>query len=185
MTANSDYDSRFFPLDSLDVAIIAELQRDGRKPLSELGKQMGVSHGTVRNRIERLRAEGILKIKAVVDPGTVGFPTQVWIGINADLTSMSTLPKQLAKLPEVVYVASLTGRFDAVISAVFASSDHLRRFLVDRLSKVRGIRSTETFHILSPAKRGWDWEVPILQASKKSRQPKHQTGSRAPSARST
>ncbi|MBI4277313.1 MAG: Lrp/AsnC family transcriptional regulator [Armatimonadetes bacterium] len=151
-------------LDHLDLALIARLQDSGRTPLVELAKQLGVSHGTIRNRLERLQTDGILKVVATVEPVRVGFPIQVLIGINADLRRMVTIEKHLATFQEVTFVATLTGRLDFIIGAAFASSDDLRHFLQEKLAKVAGIRRTETFHILDLGKRLWQWAVPVATA---------------------
>jgi len=148
-------------LDQLDLALIGQLQRDGRKGLTALAKDLGVSHGTVRNRLDRLRASGILRVSAVVDPAKIGYPIQVLIGASANLAQLEPAEKELSRLEEVTFVATLTGRFDFLIFAAFASDVHLREFLVHKLSKIKGIRSTETFHTLSLGKRVWQWEVPV------------------------
>ncbi len=147
-------------MDVLDRAIISELQRDGRIPLTELGSKLGVSHGTVRNRLERLLKEQVIQIVAVIDPAKAGFPTQVLLGIGAVLDRMLTIEKELARLSEVYFVSTVTGRLDFLVAAAFASDFQLRDFLARKLSKIEGIRATETFHIIHAAKRNWQWKIP-------------------------
>ena len=152
-------------LDQLDLALIGQLQRDGRKALTALAQELGISHGTVRNRLERLLASGVVKVSAVVDPAKIGYPLQVLIGVSANLTHLEPTEKELTRFEEVTFVATLTGRFDFLIFAAFASDVHLREFLMHKLSKIRGIRATETFHILNLGKRVWQWEVPVRKPS--------------------
>ncbi|HEV8353514.1 MAG TPA: Lrp/AsnC ligand binding domain-containing protein [bacterium] len=147
-------------LDERDFALITLLQLDGRMPLTELGGRLGVTHATVRSRLERLRTRGIIRITAVADPSKVGFPTQVILGIVGNLAHMPQIEKQLTQLEEVSYVATTTGRLDFIVVASFGSDTDLREFLVHKLSKIEGIRSTETFHILSLGKRVWQWRLP-------------------------
>ncbi|MBI4278488.1 MAG: Lrp/AsnC family transcriptional regulator [Armatimonadetes bacterium] len=149
------------PLDQLDLALVAQLQQAGRTPLTELAARLGVSHGTVRNRLERLLSARVLRVVATVDPAKVGFPAQVLIGIHGDLHRMAAIEKQLAEFEEVTFVSTLTGRLDFVIGAVFVSDAALRDFLVNKLSTVKGIRGTETFHVLNLGKRLWQWEIPV------------------------
>ena len=149
-------------MDVLDRAIISELQRDGRVPLTELGSRLGVSHGTVRNRLERLLEEQVIQIVAVIDPAKAGFPTQVLLGIGAVLDRMLTIEKELARLSEVYFVSTTTGRLDFLVAAAFASDFQLRDFLARKLSKIDGIRATETFHIIHTGKRLWQWKIPAL-----------------------
>jgi Lrp/AsnC family transcriptional regulator for asnA, asnC and gidA len=148
-------------LDDLDLALVERLQRDGRRSLTDLAQELSVSHGTVRNRLERLFANGAIRISAHVDPTRVGFPTLVFIGINADLSHLESLESKLAELPEVIFVATVTGRYDFLIGGAFLTDNHLRSFLVRKLSKLSGIKSTETLHMLNLGKRTWQWEIPV------------------------
>ena len=146
-------------LDQLDYAIIDFLRDDGRMPLTELGHRLGVSHATVRNRLERLVAEKVIRITAVVDPAKVGFDTHVLFGITGGLKEAPEIEKALAEFEETSYVATTSGRLDFIAAAAFSSDEELREFLIRKLSKVRGIRATETFHILNLVKRTWQWKM--------------------------
>jgi len=153
---------KFHP-DSLDAALIAALQIDGRLSFTELGTKIGVSHATIRNRLERLLAHEVIRTVAVIDPIKVGFPVQVLIGIRADLNAMSEIGERLSDLEEVFFVAATTGRFDFFIFAALSSDEHLRDFLTRKLARIRGLRDTETFHVLSMTKRIWDWRPRIAR----------------------
>ncbi|MFY9186996.1 MAG: winged helix-turn-helix transcriptional regulator, partial [Bacillota bacterium] len=59
-------------LKDLDVAILSYLKQDGRTPFTFIAQELGVAEGTVRKRVARLIEEGIIEIKAVVDPFKVG-----------------------------------------------------------------------------------------------------------------
>jgi Lrp/AsnC family transcriptional regulator for asnA, asnC and gidA len=147
-------------LDDLDRALIAELQTDGRASLSYLASRLGVTHTTVRNRLERLLSEKIINIVAVVDPAKIGFATQVYIGITADLRKLESIQAKLVRLEEVNFVSSMTGRLDFLVGALFRSNTQLHDFLVHRLSSIGGLLRTETSHVLHLAKRPWQWRIP-------------------------
>jgi len=131
----------------------------------------------VRNRIARLLSNGVVRMTAIVDPAKVGFPMQVVIGINVDLARMERIENQLAAFEEVTHVSTLTGRLDFLIFAAFPSSADLRKFLVGKLSKIEGIRRTETFHVLNLAKRMWHWKVQERTGSHKRRRSRNWSSS--------
>ena len=54
--------------DKLNRSIIQMLQTDGRMPFSEIANELGVSEGTIRNRIANMKKAGLLRIVAIVDP---------------------------------------------------------------------------------------------------------------------
>lgn len=153
-------------LDKLDLSIIALLQEDGRRPLTDLGAELGVSHGTVRNRLHKLNSEQVIRMAAIVDPAKVGFLTQVFIGMGVELKQILEVERQCLELEEVFFVVTVTGRYDIIIGAAFASDASLRDFITQKLSKVKGIRLTETLHVLSTGRRLWQWRVPSTGTSR-------------------
>ena len=59
-------------LDTTDREIIRLLTQDGRASYSDISKQVGVSVGTVRNRITAMRESGVLHLNVWLDPYRVG-----------------------------------------------------------------------------------------------------------------
>ncbi len=47
-------------MDNQDLRLIALLREDARMPVAQIAKQLGVSRGTVQNRIDRLVAQRVL-----------------------------------------------------------------------------------------------------------------------------
>lgn len=61
-------------LDTTDWFILAELQRDGRLPLTELARRVSLSASATTERVRRLEAAGVISgYRAVVDLGKVGY----------------------------------------------------------------------------------------------------------------
>jgi len=107
------------PSDDLNKQIIHMLQDDGRLPYDEIAARLGVSAGTVRNRVTRMRDAGLLQIVAIVDPVAVDYETDAMLGIK---TAPGIAPQQvaerLADFPAVVYIAWVSGQFDLLIEVV-------------------------------------------------------------------
>ena len=107
------------PSDDLNKRIIAMLQDDGRLPYDEIAARLGISAGTVRNRVTRMRAAGLLQIVAVVDPVAVDYETDAMLGIK---TAPGIAPRQvadrLAGYSTVVYIVWVSGQFDLLIEVV-------------------------------------------------------------------
>ena len=60
-------------LDSYDIKILAELQRDGRIAMADLAKRVGLSTSPCWRRKKRLEEAGIIRgYTAVVRPQSVG-----------------------------------------------------------------------------------------------------------------
>lgn len=107
------------PSEALNKQIIQLLKEDGRLPYDEIAMRLGVSAGTVRNRVTRMREAGLLQIVAVVDPVAVDYETDAMLGIK---TAPGVSPQQvadwLAAYPEVVYIIWVSGQFDLLVEVV-------------------------------------------------------------------
>src|SRR3990172_6450874 len=67
-------------LDDLDRRLITLLMEDASRTNVFLARELGVSDGTVRNRIQNLIEKGVMEIVAVVDPWKVGHKLQIICG---------------------------------------------------------------------------------------------------------
>ena len=65
--------SRKISLDSADIRILRELQRDAARPVAEIAAAVGMSQTPCWRRIKRLREEGVIRATvAVLDRARLG-----------------------------------------------------------------------------------------------------------------
>lgn len=143
-------------LDATSKKIIEQLQEDGRRPYSTIGRAVGLSEAAVRQRVQRLVESGVVQIVAVTDPLQVGFARQAMIGIQAD-GDLETLADRLAALPEVDYVVITAGSFDLLVELVCEDDEHLLEVLNSSIRALPGVRRTETFVYLKLRKQLYNW----------------------------
>lgn len=144
-------------LDALDKGIIRALQRDGRASFSAMARALGVTEGTVRNRLSLLLADRVIRVVAVADLLKVGMHAAAITGMNVQRSKMSRALARLMEMPEVRYVAITTGTFDIIIEVVLPDTDSLHDFLVDGLASVPGLIRTDTSMILKIHKQSYVW----------------------------
>jgi len=142
-------------LDHLDHQIVDALVRDGRRPYVRIAADLGVSEASVRQRVARLTADGVMQIMAVTNPLKLGFEVVCMLGITVDKASLEKAGEQLAALPEVTYLVACTGRFDYLVEVTCQDNRHLLGFLTHKLGEVTGIGSTESFGYLSVLKESY------------------------------
>jgi Lrp/AsnC family transcriptional regulator for asnA, asnC and gidA len=143
-------------LDATSKKIIEQLQEDGRRPYSTIGRAVGLSEAAVRQRVQRLVESGVVQIVAVTDPLQVGFSRQAMIGIQAD-GDLETLADRLAALPEVDYVVVTAGSFDILVELVCEDDEHLLKLLNSTIRVLPGVQRTETFVYLKLRKQFYNW----------------------------
>jgi Lrp/AsnC family transcriptional regulator for asnA, asnC and gidA len=132
-------------LDETDLKIIEALRKDGREAFAQIAEQLGVSPGMVRQRYNRLVEMGFLKVVAITNPLRMGLKTMAMIGIRVDGDKLLQVAEKIAAFEEVVYIVIVSGRY-GILAEVFCR-DHadLLTFLTEKLSRIDGVRETESF----------------------------------------
>ncbi|KNB51239.1 Lrp/AsnC family transcriptional regulator [Streptomyces caatingaensis] len=144
------------PLDAVSLAIIEQLQEDGRRPYAAIGKAVGLSEATVRQRVQKLLDQGVMQIVAVTDPLTVGLRRQAMVGVNVD-GDLDPVADALTAMDEVEYVVVTAGSFDLLIEIVCEDDEHLLDVINKRVRTLPGVRSTESFVYLKLRKQTYTW----------------------------
>ena len=143
-------------LDDVSKAIIEQLQGDGRRSYSDIGKAVGLSEAAVRQRVQKLTESGVMQIVAVTDPMQLGFYRQAMIGVRVtgDTTRVA---EELGSLDAVDYVVLTAGSFDILAEVVCESDEDLIELLNKRIRSIDGVLSTETFVYLELHKQLYNW----------------------------
>ncbi len=139
-------------IDEKDIEIIKELRQEGRASYREIAEKLDVSPGTVRNRINELEEEGIIKgYHAVVDWDKLGYEVAAIIGIEIKSRSLDQLTEKLKSIPNVYAVYTTTGQYDLFIGFKCKSMQELDEFVKNELAHP-SIAKTTTFIILDEEK---------------------------------
>lgn len=116
--------------DVLTTQIIHLLQEDGRMPYSTIASQIGVSEGTVRNRVRQLLDDQSITIQAEALPAAFGYHVNTVTFIKVKPSSnIDVVAAQFLPIEEVYYIVQMTGRFDLGLAAFHRSTEDYRLFL--------------------------------------------------------
>jgi DNA-binding Lrp family transcriptional regulator len=137
----------------LDIEIIKLLQSDARKPFTAIGEELGLPESTVRKRVDRLEATGVLQFTGFADPLRLGFQYWSYISIKVEFSALERTARAIASHHEVFFAGIITGEYNLFIAAVFRSNTDLLHFLNERLPKTPGIVETATSNVLRIFKR--------------------------------
>ena len=145
-------------LDDVSKAIIEELQQDGRRSYAAIGKVVGLSEATVRQRVQRLIDSGVMQVVAVTDTLELGFARQAMIGIRVR-GELEPVADAVAALDEVDYVVITAGSYDLLVEVVCESDEALLHILSSKIRTMQNVVSTETFMYLKLRKQTYSWGV--------------------------
>ena len=129
-------------LDDLDVAIVDALLEDGRRPARHIARALTVSESTVRQRLDRLLADGVVRITAWVEGGTLDRPVAAYCFVRVRGDAMAAA-RVLADFDEVDWIIVSTDATTIVCSAAVRDHPGLLAFVNERVRPIAGV---ETVH---------------------------------------
>ena len=130
-------------LDDLDHQIVERLARDARVSNRAIAAELGVTEGTIRTRVKRLQAEGLIQFTVVTDFRMAGSPNLVMFGIHADPSRVEGIAKQISAIPEINCVIVLLGRYSVLAMALLQTVEQLNDLLLTRIRTLEGVREVE------------------------------------------
>lgn len=132
-----------FTIDETDQAIILKLKEDGRATNREIAEALGLTANTVSSRIRQMEAAEFLKVIAVSDFAAHGHDILIQLAIEVDNRPAIEAARQIAAFPEVFAAHVVNGNYDIDLLLAVPDFDALKRFMLEKLSRVKGIRSVQ------------------------------------------
>lgn len=131
-------------MDELDRNILDMLEEDGRMPFTRIADELDVSEGTVRNHVDAMLEEGIIKRFTV----EVGWEQELRVVVMAALNPATPIDDIIENLPVDCTVDEVTGEWDLIIRFGRERSEAVNATL-ETIRKVDGVERTETFTVLA------------------------------------
>ncbi|MEV7969478.1 Lrp/AsnC family transcriptional regulator [Sphaerisporangium sp. NPDC088356] len=123
-------------LDATDWSILVEVQRDGRIPLTELGRRVNLSASAVTERVRRLESTGVITgYHAGVDLEKVGLTVLAVVRLKYPGSRHEPLHRLLAERFEILECLRTTGDDCYTLKVAAASMAHLEK-LIDELAQL-------------------------------------------------
>lgn len=124
-------------MDTLDRAIVAELQRDGRLTNLDLASRVGLTPAPCLRRVRRLEEDGVITgYTAVIDQDSIGRGFEVIIHadlVAKDLATVEAFENRVAAMSEVAELRRMFGIPDYVIRVQVADLAAYERWLTTQL----------------------------------------------------
>lgn len=144
-------------LDRLDARIVAELQKDGRRPVVELAEKIGLSGTPCARRIRQLEQSGVIQgYTAIVDPARLGLKVQAFVQVKLERHTDEKLEqfrREIGALEDVVSCYATTGEYDFLLQLVAPDLESLSAIVLKKLVKIPGVRDVHSSIVLDTVKR--------------------------------
>ena len=131
-------------IDNVDQALIALLRQNARASVATLATKLGVSRGTVTNRMEKLEQGGLIVGYTVrLRPDAQPEVLRAWMSIEIVGNDTRRVMASLLGDPGVAALHSTNGRWDVLAEPQVGSLEELSRTL-ERIRLIKGISNSET-----------------------------------------
>ena len=143
-------------IDKFDLAILQELQTDGRLTNAELAQRVGLSAAPCWRRVRALEDAGFIKgYRAEIDRHKIGLGVLAFVRVDAERSAgaaTKALEDEIRRLPEVVacHYISGTGTFELQVMAT--DLDAFSRFSINTLLKLPNVKDIHTSFSLGEVK---------------------------------
>jgi Lrp/AsnC family leucine-responsive transcriptional regulator len=152
-------------LDAIDRRILRHLQQDARLSTADLAQKVGLSTTPVWRRVRALETSGVIKgYQALVDADAVGLRVSVFVHVSLEKqveSALEAFEAAIRRRPEVMECYLMTGDADYLLRVVVSDLRDYERFIMDHLTRIRGIASIKSSFALRPVKHGA--ELPLAE----------------------
>jgi len=132
-----------FKFTELDEDIIRILKKDGRASNHKIAEQLDVTTSMIATRIRRMEKAKAMRVVTVSDFSAYNYDVLLPIGIDVKGRRANDVAEDLAKLDEVASVQLVSGKHDIEILVTLPGLEQMGPFLLEKLSKVKGVRSLD------------------------------------------
>lgn len=143
-------------LDSFDHRILTVLAGEGRLPVIELARRIGLSKSPTQARLRRLEASGVIRgYRALLDPVRLGLDHVAFVEVRLSDTRESALAAfnaAVARIPEIEEAHLIAGNFDYLLKVRTRDMPSYRRVLADGISTLPGVAGTSTYVVMEAVK---------------------------------
>jgi DNA-binding Lrp family transcriptional regulator len=136
-------------MDDTDRRLIALLRKDARSSIATLAAKLGVSRGTVTNRLRKLEDEHVIvgysvRLRPDAEPNQI----RAWMGVLVEGNQTRAVMASLLGEPGVAALHDTNGRWD-LLAELRAESNAELSAVLERVRLIKGIANTETSILLA------------------------------------
>ena len=134
-------------LDAYDSKILAELQRDARLTMAELGRRVHLSQPAVTERVRKLELSGVIEgYRAKVNYAALGYAIRAIVRVGR--VEYARVVKLIEQTPEIVNALNVTGEDSWILEIAVIDVAHLDAVV----SKFCIVTETATCIVLNAAR---------------------------------
>lgn len=145
-----------------ELAVLAMLHGDGRMSLREVARRLDYPESQVRSIFRKLEnTPGMLNYQTIVNPRSLANPYQCELYIKASYRYLPDILRTLTAFPEVVGLATITGKQNLAVTVGTPSRNTLQRIVAELIPAMEGVLETEVISLHRGFKFDGSWTIPV------------------------
>ncbi len=133
-------------VDDIDEKILSLLEENARMSYVEIGNSVGLSEGAVRNRIQSLVSDNVIKKFTIEKSTSHGVRALTMLSVNPSIPTYE-VSKMVSELNGVERIFEVTGEYDIVLVSSSPNIDGINLCIED-IRKIPGVEKTNTIIVL-------------------------------------
>jgi Lrp/AsnC family transcriptional regulator for asnA, asnC and gidA len=134
-------------LDALDLEILKALQENSKQTYSAVGRQLGLAHSTVYDRIRKMEKNGVIKKWTVdIDLEKIGINyITARMTVYTDPKESDNVAQKLSEATEVLEVSiSLSDEMLIIAKVLARDRNELHSFIAKKVAPLQGVLRIRT-----------------------------------------
>ena len=156
-------------IDGIDAKILHLIQRNAALSVADIAEKVGLSSSPCWRRIKRMEEIGIIKQRVtILDRTKLGLDFEVFVAVKLALpnrTNMEKFEKAVARMPEIVQCASVTGAVDFMLRVVTKDMHSYEDFLREVLLSIDLISDVQSRIVLRQTKESYAIPLNLISSA--------------------
>lgn len=129
----------FAELDAIDLKILQSLAEDGRAVLADVGKKVNLSSVAVKNRLDKLLKEKVIRIEAALNMDQF-YTMCAQIYVETDEETVERLIEKFEKRQEVYHLVRVTGMYNLLVGVLGSKWQSVQDFIETEIRPIPTVR---------------------------------------------
>lgn len=133
-------------------SIFVPLSQDGRQSNREVARQLGISEGTVRQRLNKMLQAGDMQFEVVCNPATLRLETAAIARITTLARDTKEVLEHLKQLESISFLVEVTGKANIFALTTATGPQELGDLCDNQILSIPGVQSMQVHLLISTAK---------------------------------
>lgn len=139
-------------VDETDLKILNMLENNSRRPLREIGEELGIATSTVYERMKKMEENEVIK-RYTIEKNfkKIGMNVLSFVLIKISSGNYKKVAKEIKDIDQVLEVHAASGEYDLVTKIAIKDNSSLQD-IVDQVNEMNYVDSTLTMFVMNTYK---------------------------------